>query len=312
LSTGRFTCVCREDDRATRWVAGNWRAPNAADPDLWFAMSVARFVNQPATLARIGYPVPWDPENFLAVMSIPNPGGETLYNPAYMIRSTSSYKGRPKAEYLVEKQFNPYWARCEWLRPRVAETLAEYHARLRTAYGMSDFTAAQVVADLKYVKPLLDAPDWWTFGAPGPGSLKGLNAILGLAPITRWTNGAWLAKTGAWLAKTKELYKANASRLGAAGVPRLHMQDVQNLECEVSKVARGWAKTGYTPSAACLLANESQVRVRLREVTDDANRRLAAAGIEARYTPDPDAFVAIWRQLQRKTGRRATLHSERS
>ena len=46
----------REDDRVTRWIAENWRTPNADDPDLWFAMAIARFVNLPDTLAESAIP----------------------------------------------------------------------------------------------------------------------------------------------------------------------------------------------------------------------------------------------------------------
>ena len=54
-----FCNVRREEDRVTRWIAERWRNPHADDPDLWFAMAVARFVNWPDALAEIGYPVPW-------------------------------------------------------------------------------------------------------------------------------------------------------------------------------------------------------------------------------------------------------------
>jgi alpha-glutamyl/putrescinyl thymine pyrophosphorylase clade 1 len=298
LSTGRFTCVRREDDRVTRWIGDNWRAPNAGDPDLFFAMNVARFVNQPATLARIGYPVPWDPAHFISVLSVPNPGGEPLYNPAYLIRSAPEFIGRSKSEYLVTKQFDPLWARRNYFRPRPDDTLAGYFARLFQAYGMggTGFMTAQVIADLKYVAPLSGAADWWTFAAPGPGSLKGLNAVYGLPPDTPWAPHVWLAKT-------RELYAANASRLEAAGGPRIHLQDAQNLLCEVSKVARGRTKTGFAPFTHGLPASEGELRARLAELTGDSNRRLALAGIEARYTPDVEAFVALWRKGRSERGR---------
>ena len=50
-----FCNVRREDDRVTRWIAEDWRVPHVDDPDLWFAMVIARFVNWPAhaRVARI-------------------------------------------------------------------------------------------------------------------------------------------------------------------------------------------------------------------------------------------------------------------
>src|SRR5262245_42081973 len=49
----RFCNVRREDDAVTRWIAEHWRAPNADDPDIAFAMVVARFINNPETLAEV-------------------------------------------------------------------------------------------------------------------------------------------------------------------------------------------------------------------------------------------------------------------
>src|SRR5438128_138100 len=80
----RFCNVRREDDRVTRWIAANWRGPNADNPDLWFPMCVARFVNWPDTLAEIGFPVPWDAERFLEVMAARKARGEKCYGGAYM------------------------------------------------------------------------------------------------------------------------------------------------------------------------------------------------------------------------------------
>ena len=45
LQKWSFTNVRREDDRTTRWVAVNWREPNRNDPNLFFAMALAVFVN---------------------------------------------------------------------------------------------------------------------------------------------------------------------------------------------------------------------------------------------------------------------------
>src|SRR5260370_14983276 len=89
-----FTNVHREDDRVTRWLAENWRAPHADDPDLWFAMVVARFVNWPDTLAGFGYPVPWKPDHFLPLMAPRKPRGGKNNHPPYPIRPTPSSQSR--------------------------------------------------------------------------------------------------------------------------------------------------------------------------------------------------------------------------
>ena len=96
-----FCNVRREDDRGTRWIADNWRAPHADDPDLWFAIVVARFVNLPGTLADLGYPVPWDPQHFRAVLNARKERGETCFGPAYNISNNGS--NASKAEHQWRK-----------------------------------------------------------------------------------------------------------------------------------------------------------------------------------------------------------------
>src|ERR1700674_1417763 len=57
-----------EDDKTTRWLKANWRAPYEDDPDLWFALSVfRRGLNLPASAGQLGYPVPWNPDKFLGI-----------------------------------------------------------------------------------------------------------------------------------------------------------------------------------------------------------------------------------------------------
>ena len=42
LAAHRWCNLIREQDRTTKWIADNWRSPHQTDPDLWFAMLVAR------------------------------------------------------------------------------------------------------------------------------------------------------------------------------------------------------------------------------------------------------------------------------
>jgi len=69
LQENRFCNTRREHDRGTRWIAEHWRKPHANDPDLWFAMVVARLVNRSETLAALGFPASWDSKHFLQVMA---------------------------------------------------------------------------------------------------------------------------------------------------------------------------------------------------------------------------------------------------
>jgi hypothetical protein len=225
LQTYRFCNVEREHDRVTRWLADNWREPNRNDPDLWFAMVVARNINAPDTLAQLGYPVPWKPARFLKMTEARKAQGLTIYNPAYII--VPSATSMPKDEYLANRMFSPMWKDRAKLRPTKKDTLEAFYERLSQYQGMGPFMSAQVIADLKYAPPLQRAADWWTFAKPGPGSKRGMNRLLG-----RDVRGG--ISEAVWYAALLELQAAMKGKL----TPNLHAQDLQNCLCEYDKYER--------------------------------------------------------------------------
>jgi len=182
-----FCNVNREDDRVTKWIRQNWTYPTLTDEFLaeedtaenyTFAMVVARIFNQPETLSELMQPIDFDEdlglwlENAETVLAERKAAGKRIWNGAYIISTNG--KKMPKADY------------CLYLLKKLAnnkdiidncKTLAEAHKKLMSVEGLASFLAAQVVADLKNTKghPLASAPDWFTFSAPGPGSLRGLS-----------------------------------------------------------------------------------------------------------------------------------------
>lgn len=224
-----FCNVERERDKVTVWIRENWREPHSDDPDLFFAMVVARFVNEPDGLAQIGWPVPWDPEHFLAVMADRKARGAKCYREdAYMLRADARLS-RPKPEYQVADIFNPVWRARKDLRPRTGETLASFHKRLGARHGFGGgFMTAQIVADLKYVEPLRSAADWMTFAASGPGSRPGLNRLLGRDKDAPWNEAAWRREFD-------RLREAIQPDLADIGLGDLHAQDLQSCLCEYAK-----------------------------------------------------------------------------
>lgn len=224
LQQYRFCSVRREDDRVTKWITKNWRTPNKDDPDLWFAMVVARHINAPATLEHLGYPVPWDKKRFYAVIKERQQKDLRIYNAAYMIvpRQTSM----PKDEYLAERMFSPMWKDRDELLPVKGDTLESFYERLHQYWGMGTFMTAQIIADLKYAKPLKDSKDWWTFAKSGPGSRRGMNRILGREKNTGMTETFWYEE----LIKLQKAVKDK--------IPKLHGQDLQNCLCEFDKYER--------------------------------------------------------------------------
>ena len=231
LGAYRFCNVRREDDRVTTWIRRNWREPNLTDPDLWFAMVVARFVNWPDTLAELGFPIPWNPTHFLQVMAERKARKAKLYTGAYMIRADSGNPGRGTAEYQVAEMFDPFWARRKELRPSAGDSLNSYHMLLGQLFGMGSFMAAQVVADLRYAPPLSGAADLMTFAASGPGSRKGLNRVLGRPEKSPWREEDWRMELGRLQEWFNPRWPMHSEKV-------LHAQDLQNCLCEFSKWER--------------------------------------------------------------------------
>lgn len=226
LATYRFCNVHREDDAVTLWIAENWRDAHAGMEDLWFAMVVARLLNQPDSLAAVGVPLPWRPEQFRKVLHTRRDAGLRNFNAAYIVSTNGN--AMDKVDYLVERVLNPLWRDRKRIRPVLGDTLASFHQRLISYDGLGDFMAAQVVADMKYVNPLLSATDWDTFAAPGPGSKRGLNRVLDRHPDTTWPGQTWSVALG----------RLRAAVLRALPGLTLHAQDLQNCLCEFDKYER--------------------------------------------------------------------------
>jgi hypothetical protein len=224
-----FCNVRREDDRTTRWIAENWRDPHADDPDLFFAMGVARFVNLPDTLDEIGYPVPWNRDRFLQVTADRKRRGVTVFGPAYNISNGGC--AIAKNEHVVERVLDPLWRARKRLRPRADDCLLSFCARLQQERGFREFMAAQIVADMKYAPPLDRARDWMTFARSGPGSQRGLNRVLGRPVKQKW-------KEDNWFAAFSRLHHAVTPELERVGITQLHAQDLQNCLCEFDKYER--------------------------------------------------------------------------
>lgn len=225
LRTGRFCNVRREDDRTTRWITEHWRTPYADDPDLFFAMTIARLVNKAETLDALGYPLPWEPERFLSVMA----ECDTPYGNAYTITVKKGYPSKPA--FQAAEIFAPLWDARAFVRPRLGDTLERFSTRLSDFKYLGSFYRGQIIADLKYVEPLRSAADWATFAEPGPGSKPALNRVLNRLAEAPWTDNEWRGELR-WL--RAEI----ASDLERLGLGDLHMQDLQNCCCEVNKLLR--------------------------------------------------------------------------
>jgi hypothetical protein len=214
-----FTNIRREDDRVTRWLRANWLVN---DRNYEFAMVVARLINKPETLGYILYPYGrFTPRYEIAIREAAQ-NLKPFWGNAYVV--TTHGQRMDKVQYLLGVLEG---AHKVLPLVGVAGTCTAYWRALQGLEGFGSFMAAQVVADLKNTvfHPLANAPDFWTFVAPGPGSKRGLEWYFG--------------RKGNFYIDIDQV----AAETGGV-IPLLSMQDLQNCLCEFDKYMRVRNGTG--------------------------------------------------------------------
>ena len=227
----RFTNIYRECDVVTAWIDTNVRKPYAHDPDLWFMLCLSRAVNEPATIAdlisaRGAWPADgtWSEAAYRRVLESRRSRGLRFANPAYITLGTVKWMG-------------PLWKQRVFAKPYInaERTMAGMHSTLTMFRGMGSFVAGQVVADMRFTRYLRDAPDKLTWTARGPGSMRGLNRIVGRDVDARWT---------------ADEFAATCARLYGLIMPRwiatdfddiekpFELHEIENSLCEFDKYER--------------------------------------------------------------------------
>lgn len=236
FQTTYFCNVRREDDKVTKWIRTNWSHTYPRE-NYTLAMMAARLFNRPETLEALGYPSTWEPSKWRDTLARRQQQDWPIWGGAYVV-TTHGIPGS-KIDYAIRILSAAY----EKAPIFMFSTLDHYWRCLRTFEGFGSFMAAQVVADLKNTKnhPLSRAEDWWTFCAPGPGSLRGIEWALG----RKVSEGNFASA----MLRLKEDVEHSLE-----GVPYLCAQDFQNCLCEFDKYCRvrtgtGRSKRGYSGAA---------------------------------------------------------------
>jgi hypothetical protein len=215
----RFCNVRREDDKVTIWIHHNWIRPNYGHPNLARAILLSRMINWPDTLEEIGFPYYWSKTHYADAIRERMMRHEKVWTGAYMITAESN--GNPKEVSVCET--------VDQLDFDLPSTCLDTWKALQTLPRIGSFMAAQFVADAKHTHMLSYAPDRWEFCAPGPGSQKGLNIILG-TPHKEWKQPEFQEEVN----KIRDHLPFN-----------LDAHNVQNCLCEYSKYVRGYSRSQY-------------------------------------------------------------------
>jgi alpha-glutamyl/putrescinyl thymine pyrophosphorylase clade 1 len=247
LSVYKFTNVYREHDRVTRWMAKNVREPLADDQTLVHACIAFRWFNRIKTGEAIfkgepGYLIPWF--RYIRNGRISELKEAIIYKcdsgpyvtGAYIIKTPAGMNKLDGVLSIIDSAMPKAVA-----IQKSPGSLEQAYNILLTAPYMGTFTAAQVIADLKYTPRYRDAKDWYTFVHSGPGSRAGLNLLLGRPRIAPW-------KEGDWVAKIQEMREALTPKFVEQGWEIPHAQDVQNNLCEFSKYIRGFSRNTFVPT----------------------------------------------------------------
>jgi len=233
MTTVRYCNIRREDDKVTKWLAVNWRPQYH---EVWQIL-LARMINNIPTLDKL-LPLLETKDPLAECRSVLKyaRGRGPIFGNAYTVSTNG--RSMDKVDYIIDyvvwpaKEANDQWP--------VGILLDTACIRLCMLNGVSTFMAGQIIADLKNTKghPLQQAPDWHTWAAPGPGSLRGLEAYYG-APV----------RPAAFTQALRVCY-AEVEPLLADYAQGLHMQDFQNCLCEFSKYMRvkngGHARNRYS------------------------------------------------------------------
>ncbi len=227
LQSYRFTNVLRIQDKVSQWLLHNWYEPFKDHPNMLLACTLARQLNNIDSMAAVGFPNIWNPKKVQAVLDERKAAGLGNYSAAYMITGGYGEKGRAKEE----KSYQTVYRVCEPVYK--SKTKIDTNSMERTWKsllvfpGFSSFIAGQVTADLRW--GLTGSWDDKCLWAPmGPGSLRGINRILGRPIEYKLTQAEFMRDFSSLYNKIKTV----------SGIPNLEAIDFQGTFCEIDKYSR--------------------------------------------------------------------------
>jgi hypothetical protein len=246
LQKYKFTNIRRQDDRVSQWICRHVIAPYETAVYLGEWLALGRFVNWPPTIAMLlAYSTPHDLPNWRVLGKLIDQRmarGEKTWTGAYMIRSDKMGKGRYVCEGVLAPLFAERHARLSVAL--VVRSRRSVHTVMAGAYGCGSFMAGQIVDDWSWTPLLRDAIDEHTWAPQGPGSVRGLNRLLG-----RRLDGTFVQQE--WEEQLMELRNFVHKETGY----ELSLMNIQSCLCEYDKFLRvklgeGRPRSYYRPETA--------------------------------------------------------------
>ncbi len=243
LSTYRFCCVRRMDDKVSRWIMTNWYEPFHGHRHMVYACGLARLVNEPNTLAPLtehiftGKPGtdPWW-QTIASIMNARRTKGDRVFNPAYVI-PTGGESNKVNGVVKIVKEL-PTMVGID------TTCMEATYARLMTCPYIGSFLAGQIVADLRWAVNGKWG-DRMTWAPVGPGSARGLARLVYARDEWEGVAKSYTGKsvtedgTGAWLWDFREhVLDVLPQLLPRDLAGRMEAHDYQNTLCEWDKMER--------------------------------------------------------------------------
>lgn len=242
----RWCNARRMDDRVSKWIlAWHRQYPEFGLQQRIVAAVAGRLINWPDTLASLPYPVPYEEKKFTAGLAARDVSGLKVFTGAYIINGAL---GGPKILQVSQKILPVIWKEHKSF-PTHPKTMQELWRLLYGKPGIGSFMAGQAVADLRWIHHELPWEDRHTWAPEGPGSIRGINRLLGRPLESRM-------RSDEWLDVLRRVYAQAAARLPLT-FRRLELMDMQNCMCEYDKYQRlsrgeGSVRSRYTWTGATL------------------------------------------------------------
>lgn len=197
---------------------------------LEYNLAFARFINWPDTIKIVGLLG----NDFGCIQSRLESIEGKVFGDAYIVSTCG--RRMPKAAYmgqiLLPAVYEALGAGSNWRALHGQGTLQLAYKSLVGIFGVSDFMAGQIIADLKNTRghPLAMAPDWQDWCVSGPGSKRGMS---------------WLLYGDSNYPVSERLFQEHMQNIRVHhNVNFLHAQDLQNCLCEFDKYCRVLTGTG--------------------------------------------------------------------